>query len=171
MNPLKLFKSAVLGLVVALSLNVATVAVPVQQADAASIVYDNFFAQMITGNILINSNTFKCMLVTSSYTQNKGTHASRADITNEVTGTGYTTGGVTCTVSGTLDTSAHQYNITITGPSWPTATITARQMIVYKSTGTASTDYLVAAIDFGADVVSTASTFQVTVSGPLRLQN
>jgi hypothetical protein len=44
-------------------------------------------------------------------------------------------------------------------------------MIVYKSTGTSSTDYVVAAIDFGSDVTSTASTFQVTVSSPLRIQN
>jgi hypothetical protein len=142
-----------------------------QTASAASIIYDGFFTNVFGGNILVNSNTFKCMLVTSSYTQNKGTHAARSDITNEVSGTGYTAGGATCTVSGAVDTTNHRYDITITGPSWTTSTITARQMIVYKSTGTASTDYLVGAIDFGSDVTSTASTFQVTVTSPLRIQN
>jgi hypothetical protein len=110
-------------------------------------------------------------LVTSSYTQSKGTHVSRADITNEVVGTGYTAGGVACTVSGAIDTTNHRYDVTITGPSLANASITARQMIVYKNSGTAATDYLVSAIDFGTDVVSTASTFQVTVTSPLRIQN
>lgn len=140
-------------------------------ASAASIIYDAFYTNAFAGNILVNSNTFKCMLVTSSYTQNKGTHATRADITNEVSGTGYTAGGVACTVAGAIDTTNHRYDITVTGPSWSSATFTARQMIVYKNSGTASTDYLVAAIDFGSDITSTASTFQVTVSSPLRIQN
>ncbi len=35
------------------------------------------------------------MLVTSAYTPNQDTHTKRSDITNEVTGTGYTAGRAT----------------------------------------------------------------------------
>jgi hypothetical protein len=45
-------------------------------------------------NIDFDTDTFKAMLVTSSYTPNKDTHDKRDDVTNEVAGTGYTAGGV-----------------------------------------------------------------------------
>lgn len=41
----------------------------------------------------MGSDTFKMMLVTSSYTFSKA-HAKRSDITNEVVGTGYAAGGL-----------------------------------------------------------------------------
>lgn len=141
-------------------------------SNAASLIYDSFFGDVYAANIAVNTDTFKCMLVTATYTPNKGTHAKRSAVTNEVTGTGYTAGGTNCTVAGALDTTNHRYDVTITGPSWTTATITARAMVVYKSRGGASSaDELVAYIDFGSDVSSTAATFAVTVTSPLRIQN
>lgn len=143
-----------------------------QQAEAASLIYDSYFTDTFAGNIAVNSDTFKCLLVTSSYTANKGTHNRRDDVTNEVTGTGYTAGGTTCTVSGAIDTTNHRYDVTITGPSWTTSTITARAMVIYKSRGGASSaDELVMYVDFLSDVSSTAATFAVTVTSPLRIQN
>lgn len=41
------------------------------------------------------SDTLKCMLMTNTYSVNLDTHETKADITNEVSGTGYTAGGVT----------------------------------------------------------------------------
>lgn len=141
-------------------------------ASAASLIYDSFFGDVFDGNIDVNGDTFKCMLVTSSYTPNKGTHDKRSDVTNEVSGSGYTAGGTTCTVSGSLDTSNHRYDISITGPSWVTSTITARAMVIYKDRGgDSSADELVMYVDFGTDVSSTAATFAVTVTSPLRIQN
>lgn len=141
-------------------------------ANAASLIYDSFFGDVFAGNIDVNGDTFKCMLVTSSYTPNKGTHDKRSDVTNEVSGAGYTAGGTTCTVSGSLDTNNHRYDVTITGPSWVTSTITARAMVIYKDRGgESSADELVMYVDFGTDVSSTAATFAVTVTSPLRIQN
>lgn len=143
-----------------------------QQAEAASLIYDSFFTDIFGANIAVNSDTFKCLLVTSTYTANKGTHNRRDDVTNEVTGTGYTAGGTTCTVAGAVDTTNHRYDVTITGPSWTTSTITARAMVIYKSRGGASSaDELVMYVDFLSDVSSTAATFAVTVTSPLRIQN
>lgn len=43
----------------------------------------------------LDTDTIKVMLCTSSYTPNRGTHAYKSDVTNEVSGTGYTATGAT----------------------------------------------------------------------------
>lgn len=85
------------------------------------------------------------------------------DVTSEATGTGYTAGGATLgskTVTYTSGTNTQAFDAADT--SWTSSTITARYAIIYKSTGTASTSPLIGYVDFGADVVSTAGTFQIT---------
>ena len=68
-------------------------------AQAASVVYDSFWHDWAQGNIIPATDTVKCLLVTSSYTPVKASHAKRSDITNEVSGTGYTTGGAAVTIT------------------------------------------------------------------------
>lgn len=125
------------------------------------------------GLIDFDTDTFKALLVTSSYAANKDTHTKRSDVTNEVAnGGGYTTGGnaVTCTV--TKDTANDRLDLTFSNPSWSTATITARGIVVYKSRGGAATaDELIFFGDFTSDIVSTNGTFAVTFTSPLRIQN
>lgn len=124
------------------------------------------------GAIDFDTDTFKCMLCTSTFAPNSTTMLKRSDVTNEVVGTGYSSGGtaVTCTV--TKDTVNNRINLTFSNPSWTTATITARWAVIYKSRGGASSaDELVSASDFGADASSTGGTFTVTFSIPLRLNN
>ena len=139
----------------------------------ASMNYDSFWDDLYKGNIVPSSDTFYGLLVTSSYTPDKGGHAKRSDITNEVTGTGYTAGGAACSFAISLDTTNHRADITITAPSWPGSTIAnARGLVIYKRRGGAATaDNLVTFIDFGSDVSSTAATFTVSVATPLRIQN
>lgn len=137
----------------------------------ASLIYDKFLDNLVKGNINLNSDTFYVMLVTSSYTPAKGSDANRSDVTNEVVGTGYTSGGVQSTTTLTNDTTNHREDITFSNVSWATSTITAHAAVIYKSTGTASTDRLIAYVDFGSDVSSTSATFAVTFSSPLRFQN
>ena len=48
--------------------------------------------------------------------------------------------------------------------------MTARGAVYYKVVGTAATDRLVAYIDFGSDITSTAGTFALTAI-TLRIQN
>lgn len=174
------------------------------------------------------SDTIKVMLTTSSYSENLDTHETKADVTNEVSGTGYTARGValgsktiTYTAANSLTARAnstayavgdivrpasgngHAYRCIVAGtshsseptfptvsgqtvaegsgtvvwaeigraitvidaadPSWTTSTITARKAVVYRDTGTDSTSPLLFLIDFGADVSSTAATFQITL--------
>lgn len=129
----------------------------------ADVVYNSFKKYVIDGTIDLNTDTFKVMLVTSSYTPNKDTHDFRDDITNEVSGTGYTAGGAalanpTVTQDDTNDLAKWDAD----DVSWATATITARAAVIYKSRGgAASADELICYKDFGSDKTSTADTFTI----------
>jgi len=137
----------------------------------ASIIYNNFWNALCKGNVDLDSDTFKVMLVTSSYTENKDTHTNRNNVTNEVSGTGYTAGGNTVTVTvQNVDTANDRQEITLGGTTWPNSTITARKAIYYKDTGNAATDILVACIDFGTDISTSAGTFTLNAS-TIRIQN
>ncbi len=136
-----------------------------------SLIYNSCLDDTVKGSIDFDTDTFKMILVTSSYTAAK-THAKRSDVTNEVSGTGYTTGGNAAAATATKDNVNNREDITFAITSWTTATITARAGVIYKSRGgLASADELVAYVDFGTDVTSTAGTFSVTISSPLRFQN
>jgi hypothetical protein len=66
--------------------------------------YSSFLKQVENGGIDLDSNTLNCALLTSSYTPAL-THTAFADLTNEVTGTGYSAGGATV-ANVTLTTTA-----------------------------------------------------------------
>lgn len=119
-----------------------------------------------------DTDTIKGALTTSSYTFNQDTHDYFDDVTNEVVGTGYTAGGATLTSpTVTLDTTNDRVDFDAADTSWTTSTITARYLVLYKSTGTASTSPIIAVFDFGSDKVSSAGTFLVqwAAAGILRL--
>jgi hypothetical protein len=131
----------------------------------ASLIYNSAIDDIVRGAIDADTDTFKALLVTSSYTPNKDTHDKRDDVTNEVTGTGYTAGGVTTACTVTKDTANDRVTLQFAAVSWATSTITARALVIYKSRGGASSaDELVAYNDFGSDVSSTAGTFSVAAS-------
>ncbi|MEB3275373.1 MAG: hypothetical protein VKM92_00245 [Cyanobacteriota bacterium] len=138
----------------------------------ASLIYNSAIDDMARGAIDFDTDTFKAMLVTSTYTPNKDTHDKRDDVTNEVAATGgYTAGGVTSAVTVTKDTANDKVTIQFAAVSWSTSTITARGCVYYKSRGGASSaDELVAYNDFGSDVSSTGGTFSVAAS-TITLQN
>lgn len=143
----------------------------------ASIIYTSVLEDMTRGAVDFDTDTFKVMLVTSSYTENKDTHTKRSDITNEVSGTGYTAGGTAVVPTIAKDTSTDRVTITFPSVTWPTSTITARKAIYYKSRGGASSaDELVCCNDeFGgtgvsADVTTSAATFTLNASS-VRFQN
>lgn len=109
------------------------------------------------------SDTIKVALCTSSYTPDQDNHDFFDDITNEVSGTGYSAGGATLgTKTLTYTGASNTVTFDAADTSWSTSTITARYAVIYKSTGTASTSPLIWYIDFGADVSTTAGTFQIT---------
>lgn len=113
----------------------------------------------------LSSGTFKVMLTTSSFTPNQDTHDFKDDVTNEVTGTGYSAGGVTVTVTPSYDAASNELRWAVSSPAWGSgATITFRNAILYKSTGTDSTSALVAFIAYGSD--QSVSNGTLTISNP-----
>jgi len=137
----------------------------------ASLIYNSAPDEMARGDIDFDSNTFKAMLVTSAYVASKDAHDFRDDVTNEVSGTGYTAGGATSAVTVTKDTANDRVTIQFGAVSWASSTITARGCVYYKSRGGASSaDELVAYADFGSDVSSSGGTFSVAAS-TITLQN
>lgn len=138
----------------------------------ASLIFNSALRDEAIGSIDFDTDTFKVMLTTSAYTENKDTHTKRSDVTNEITGTGYTAGGNTVTVTvGAVDTANDRVDITLGGTTWPASTLTARKAVYYKSRGGAATaDELIAVVDFGSDVVTTSGTLTLTAS-TLRKQN
>jgi hypothetical protein len=138
----------------------------------ASLIYNSAPDEMARGDIDFDTDTFKAMLVTSSYTPNKDTHEFRDDVTNEAPATGnYVAGGETSTVTVTKDTANDRVTIQFGAVSWSSSTITARGCVYYKSRGGASSaDELVAYADFSSDVSSSGGTFSVAAS-TITLQN
>ncbi len=102
------------------------------------------------------SQTFKIALFTSSATLDATTTAYST--TNEVSGTGYTAGGNTLTISANPATSGTTAFLDFADTTWATATITARGALIYQSGGS---NPAVAVLDFGSDKTSTAGDFTV----------
>jgi hypothetical protein len=137
----------------------------------ASFIYNSFWEDLARGAIDMDTDTFRMMLVTSSYTPDQDAHLKRSSITNEVTGTGYTAKGPTCACTVAKDNATNRVTFTFAGISLSTSTITARRGIIYKDrSGVSSADELVMVNDFGADIVTTAQTFAVAAS-VITLQN
>ncbi len=131
-----------------------------------SLIFNSALRDEAVGAIDYDSDTFRLMLVTSSYAPNKDTHTKRSNVTNEVVGAGYTAGGAVCAVTvDAVDTANDRVVINFGAVSFPNATITARGAVIYKARcGAAAADELFAYIDFVTDFVSTNGTFQVGAS-------
>ena len=135
---------------------------------------------MASGNALILTKrmadayftgTYKFLLVSSVPSEaNLDAYDFRDDIANEVTGAGYTAGGVAATVTvGSVDTTNDRTPVTITDltNAWTSSTISAVGGWLYKVVGSAATDQLVGFVDFGGTVTSTAGNFSVAFTTPL----
>ena len=121
----------------------------------------SFKVALLDGEMDFSSNTsqtFKIALYTSSATLSAATTAYAT--TNEVSssGTNYTAGGNTLTISANPASTGTTAFLDFADTTWTDATITARGALIYKSGGT---NPAVAVLDFGADKTSTAGDFQV----------
>lgn len=125
--------------------------------------YGNALLKALNKEIDYDTDTVKVMLCTSTYSVNQDTHIYKSSVTNEVTGTGYTAGGITLS-SKTIAYDGPSNTITLDAAdvTWTGSTITARYAVVYDSTGTDATSALLGYVDFGADVISTGGPFVIT---------
>jgi hypothetical protein len=125
--------------------------------------YGNFLVKALNKEVDWDTDTIKVALTTSSYTPNQDTHDYFNDVTNEVSGTGYTAGGNTlASKTITYDDANNVIVLDAADSTWASSTITARYAVVYASTGTASTSPLIGYVDFGSDQSSTNGNFTIT---------
>jgi hypothetical protein len=118
----------------------------------------SFKKELMEGVHDFTTHIFKIALYTSSATLDATTTAYSA--TNEVSGTNYTAGGNTLTVTGgAVSTSGTTAYIDFSDTTWADATITARGALIYNSS---ASNKAVAVLDFGADKTSTAGDFTVS---------
>lgn len=125
--------------------------------------YGAFVDHLAQKRIDLDTDTIKVALCTSTYAPNKDTHDFFNDITNEVTGTGYTAGGATLgSVTWTYNTTTDTWTLDAADVVWGSSTITARYAIIYVDTaGASSTDPLIGYVDFESNVSSTAGNFTI----------
>jgi hypothetical protein len=107
------------------------------------------------------ADVYKIALYTSSASLDYST--SSYSITNEVTGVGYTAGGLILSGMNVNSSGNVAWLDFTTDPSWPSSSITARGALIYNSS---KDNRAVAVLDFGADKVSTDSTFLITFPFP-----
>jgi hypothetical protein len=126
--------------------------------------YGNVFVSAFNKEIDFNSDTIKVVLLDNTHTPSQDAHNYLDDVIgDEVVGTGYTTGGITLP-SPTMTYTGGTNTFKLDGDDieWPTSTITARFACVYDSTpATNATRPLIALVDFGEDIESTAAPFSI----------
>ena len=120
--------------------------------------YNAFFKNIANGGIDLDTNTIRVALVTSDYTFDRDAHEYFDDITNEITGTGYTAKGTELTGKSVVE-SGGQGVFDANNASWSNASFTARGAVVYRDTGTASTSPLIYFLDFAEDKVLSEENF------------
>ena len=109
------------------------------------------------------SYTYKIALYTGNANLNNATTAYTT--ANEITGTGYTAGGKTLTITQVPvgDTGSNTAYINFANVTWTGASFTARCALIYNS----NTGAAVAVLDFGSDKTNTsAGTFTITFPTP-----
>jgi len=129
----------------------------------ASVIYNSFKKDIMNGSIDLDTDTIKIALVTSSYTPDIDNHDKFDDITNQVTGPGYTAGGETlASKTVTQDNTDNEGVFDAADVTWANSTMTARGAVIYKSTGTDSTSPLICYLDFTTDKTSSNGDFKIT---------
>jgi hypothetical protein len=120
---------------------------------------------LTVGEVDYISGTVKCLLTSNTYVPNQDTHQYVSDITNEVSGAGYTAGGVTLTSkTNSYNTSTNTVALDAADPTWATITIAEiRYAVFYIDSGTPSTSPLLCYMDFEANYAPSAQSFTVTL--------
>lgn len=116
----------------------------------------SFKSEILQEGHQLATDTIKLALFTSSASLGAGTTAYSTS--NEVSGTGYTAGGVTLT-STTVSTSGTTAFFDAADPEFTSASFTARGALIYNSS---NSNKAIAVLDFGSDKVSTNGTFTIS---------
>jgi hypothetical protein len=121
---------------------------------------------IINETLNLSAGNFWAMLLGSGYTPNP-LHSFRSDLTSEVTGTGYTAGGVAAPLTITRNDATDIITVRaeqIIHPAW-TSTIHPRHVAYYqKLGGAASADRLVMVANYGANYPATGGVYPINAN-------
>lgn len=111
-------------------------------------------------------DTINVMLTASTYTEDLDAHDFRNDVTNEVTGTNYSAGGIA--LSGktlTYDSASNESRMDANDPTFTNITVSGiRKAVFYKVVGTAATDPVLFIYVFDGDQTVAAADFIVQLA-------
>ncbi len=118
---------------------------------------------LLSGEIDLVDDTIKAALVDSNYSPDQDNEQYFDEISDEISGTGYTAGGQALRGKTLLkDSTLKRVDFNATHLTWVTATISAAHgVVLYKDTGTAATSPLLCYLDLEADYGSTGEDFTV----------
>lgn len=131
----------------------------------ASKLYGQFIQQSFNKEIDWDSDTIKVALLNNTYTPDQDAHNYYDDVVAyEVTGTGYTAGGLTlANKTNTYNSATNVIVLDADDVTWASSTITARYAVVYDATpATNATRPLIGYVDFGSDQSSSNGNFTIT---------
>ena len=103
------------------------------------------------------SDTFKIALFTSS--ASLGASTTAYSTSNEISGSGYSAGGVALTVVAPTTDGTSAF-VDFNDPSWTSASFTANGALIYNSS---KSNKAVAAFAFGGDQTVSSGTFAITI--------
>ena len=115
----------------------------------------SFKSEILQEGHQMATDTIKLALFTSSASLGAGTTAYSTS--NEVSGTGYTAGGVTLT-STTVSTTGTTAFFDADDPEFTSASFTARGALIYNSS---NSNKAIAVLDFGGDFTVSSGTFKI----------
>ena len=115
----------------------------------------SFKAEILDEGHDLVADTLKIALYTSSATLGASTTAYSTN--NEISGTGYTAGGVTLT-NKTVSTTGTTAHFDADDPTWTGASFTANGALIYNST---NSDKAIAVLAFGGDFTVASGTFRI----------
>jgi len=128
--------------------------------------FTTYTRALLSAQVNMTTATVKTMLVSSVPTEsNFDTWAFRSDVTNEISGTGYTTGGISQPFTlDALDTAGNRQTVTYTNiPSaWTSSSFSAVGSIQYIDTGSSATSRVIGFSDFGGTQTVSSGSFDLT---------
>lgn len=117
---------------------------------------DSFKVQLLNAQHNFSANTFKIALYTGSASISNSTTAYTT--TGEATGTGYTAGGNTLTISQTPTNDGNVAYLSFANTSWSNSTVSAAGALIYNSSFNNAS---VAVLNFGSTVSTNNQSFNI----------
>jgi hypothetical protein len=115
----------------------------------------SFKAEILDEQHDLVADTIKIALFTSS--ASLGASTTAYSTSNEISGSGYSAGGVALT-SKAVSTTGTTAHFDADDPTWTSASFTARGALIYNNS---NSDKAIAVLDFGGDFTVASGTFRI----------